>query len=320
MKFYLGTHQPSWLARDLGVPLLVSHRRLTDRRTLPRATGPWVLDSGGFTELSLHGRWRTDATTYVRAVRRYATEIGHLQWAAPRDWMTEPHVLARTGLSLRAHQHRTVTDYLRLRDLDPQLPFIPVLQGQTIGDYHRCADLYEHHGIDLAALPLVGVGSVCRRQHTAEVEDIVRSLAARGYRLHAFGAKVLGLARYADAIISSDSASWSLRGRHVPGCTSTHRSESNCLRFALAWHQRLISSLPPEGTTAASGKRHHHLTPCRTSRPHHSSRRPARPPTRPLREEKRPWNSSTPHGRPATVDHHSRICSTPPPKPPASSP
>jgi hypothetical protein len=245
MKFYLGTHQPSWLARDLGVPFLVSHRRLAGRRTLPRASSSWALDSGGFTELSLHGRWRTDAATYVKAVRRYAAEIGNLDWAAPRDRMTEDHVLARTGLSLRTHQHLTVVDYLRLRDLDPELPFIPVLQGQSITDYHRCADMYEERGVDLAALPLVGVGSVCRRQHTVEVERIVRSLAARGYKLHAFGAKVLGLGRYADAIASSDSASWSLRGRHVPGCTSTHRSESNCLRFALDWHTRLLATLDP---------------------------------------------------------------------------
>jgi hypothetical protein len=201
------------------------------------------------------GRWRTDAATYVRAVRRYADEIGHLDWAAPRDRMTEAPVLARTGLSLRTHQHLTVVDYLRLRDLDPDLPFIPVLQGQSITDYHRCADLYEARGIDLAALPIVGVGSVCRRQHTREVEQILRSLAARDYRLHAFGAKVLGLARYADAITSSDSAAWSLRGRHVAGCSPTHRSESNCLRFALAWHTRLTDTLTPKAMeTSATSK------------------------------------------------------------------
>src|SRR5436309_107712 len=45
----------------------------------------------------------------------------------------------------------------------PELPITPVLQGQSISDYSRCADLYERHGVDLAALPLVGVGSVCRR-------------------------------------------------------------------------------------------------------------------------------------------------------------
>jgi hypothetical protein len=82
MRFYLGTHQPAWLARDLGVPLLVSHRRLAGRRRLPRATGPWALDSGGFTELSLYGRWSTDAHAYVAAVRRYSEEIGNLDWAA----------------------------------------------------------------------------------------------------------------------------------------------------------------------------------------------------------------------------------------------
>lgn len=166
--------------------------------------------------------------------------------------MTEAHVLARTGSTVRVHQHRTVANYLRLRDLAPELPIIPVVQGQSIADYDRCADLYERHGVDLAALPLVGVGSVCRRQHTAEVEQIMRSLAARGYRLHAFGAKVLGLGRYADAISSSDSASWSLRGRYVPGCSPTHRSESNCLRFALTWYARVTQPLPAPDPKACS--------------------------------------------------------------------
>jgi hypothetical protein len=247
MRVYLGTHQPAWLAKELGVPLLVSHRRLVGRRSLPRASGPWACDSGGFTELSMHGRWRTTEHAYVAAIRRYATEIGRLDWAAPMDHMTEAHVLARTGATVRVHQQRTVSNYLRLRDLAPDLPIIPVLQGQSISDYHRCADLYEKHGIDLAALPLVGVGSVCRRQHTAEVEHIIRSLAARGYQLHAFGAKILGLGRFADAIASSDSASWSLRGRHVRGCTPTHRSESNCLRFALDWYSRLPASAINKG-------------------------------------------------------------------------
>jgi hypothetical protein len=246
MRFYLGTHQPAWLARDLGVPLLVSHRRLVGRRSLPRASGPWACDSGGFTELSLHGRWRTDEHAYVAAVRRYASEIGQLEWAAPMDHMTEAHVLARTGATVLIHQQRTVANYLRLRELAPDLPIIPVLQGQSIADYHRCADMYERHGVDLAALPLLGVGSVCRRQHTGEVEQIMRSLAARGYRLHAFGAKVLGLGRYADAICSSDSLAWSFRGRYVPGCSPSHRSESNCVHFALAWHARLLTSLRTE--------------------------------------------------------------------------
>jgi hypothetical protein len=58
-RAHKSTHQPAWLAADLGVPLLVSHRRLVGRRSLPRASGPWACDSGGFTELSMYGRWRT---------------------------------------------------------------------------------------------------------------------------------------------------------------------------------------------------------------------------------------------------------------------
>ncbi|MEV0675924.1 hypothetical protein AB0I60_05300 [Actinosynnema sp. NPDC050436] len=302
MRFYLGTHQPSWLARDLGVPMLVSHRRLAGRRSLPRATHRWALDSGGFTELSLYGRWRTDAATYVTAVRRYATEIGNLDWAAPRDRMTEDHVLARTGLSLRTHQHLTVVDYLRLRDLDPELPFIPVLQGQSITDYHRCADMYEQRGVDLSTLPLVGVGSVCRRQHTVEVERIVRSLAARGYKLHAFGAKILGLARYADALASSDSASWSLHGRHLPGCTPGHRSESNCLTYAMDWYSRLRVRLDtPPGCTASAGR------PTRPATPRPPNRRPraTAPSRRSATSPSRPSRSHPPrhHATDTTTDH-----------------
>jgi hypothetical protein len=116
-----------------------------------------ILGNGGFTELSMHGRWLIDERGYVAALHRYADEISHLACAAPMDQPTEAHVLACTGGTVRLHQHRTVANYLRLRDLAPELPIIPVPQGQSIADYNRCADFYERHGVDLAALPLVGV-------------------------------------------------------------------------------------------------------------------------------------------------------------------
>lgn len=52
--FYLGTHMANWLGQT-DVPLFVSHMRLRDRKTYPRALGPWALDSGAFTgqQLSL---------------------------------------------------------------------------------------------------------------------------------------------------------------------------------------------------------------------------------------------------------------------------
>jgi hypothetical protein len=246
--FYLGVHEPAWLAR-LEIPLLVSHRRLAPRRRLPHAILPWALDSGGFTELAMYGRWQTTPAAYAHAVARYAAEIGNLAWAAPQDWMCEPAILARTGRTVAEHQARTVANYLALRALAPTLPFIPVVQGWTISHYLDCVDRYANAGIDLARLPLVGLGSVCRRQHTPTVAAIVRTLAEGGLRLHGFGISTRGLARYADALESADSMAWSASARHgrirLPGCT--HRACSNCPRYALAWQQRLTARLaqPP---------------------------------------------------------------------------
>jgi hypothetical protein len=243
LRFYVGAHHPHWLA-TAPFPLFVSHRRLATRRTLPRAAMGWALDSGGFTELRLHGGWRTTGAEYVTAVRRYRDEIGSLEWAAPQDSMCEPFMLAKTGLTVREHQVRTVANYLELRSLAPDLPFVPVLQGWRRDDYHRCVELYQRAGVDLAAEPLVGVGSVCRRQATGEIEAIVHSLASLGIRLHGFGVKAGGLARYADCLVSADSLAWSFEARRtapLPGCT--HMNCANCVRYAAAWRERTLARL-----------------------------------------------------------------------------
>lgn len=106
--FYLGTHEVSWLTSEAG-PLFISHCRPALRRGLPRAATRWTLDSGGFSELELHGRWITTPAEYIEATRRYVADIGMLDWAAPMDWMCEPKMLARTGLSTEDHQRRSAS-------------------------------------------------------------------------------------------------------------------------------------------------------------------------------------------------------------------
>lgn len=56
--------------------------------------------------------------------------------------------------------------------------------------------------MDLAALPRVGLGSVCRRQSTAEIAAIVTVLSSQGIRLHGFGVKTAGLRLYGDRLAS----------------------------------------------------------------------------------------------------------------------
>lgn len=155
--FYLGAHQPHWLWQT-AFPLFVSHRALTRRRSLRPGSCRWALDSGGFTELSLHGRWITPPEDYAAAVTRYAGQIGGLDFAAPQDWMCEPVMLARTGLPVAEHQHRTVANYLALRQLAPSLPFIPVVQGWRLPDYLACVDLYASAGSTWPRCPGSGSG------------------------------------------------------------------------------------------------------------------------------------------------------------------
>jgi hypothetical protein len=240
MRLYLGTHETHWLAQPPGgVPLFVSHRRLAKRRTLPRAAGRWALDSGGFTELTLHGRWDTTPAVYAAAVRRYRAEIGGLDWAAPQDWMCEPAMLARTGLTIAEHQARTVTNLAELRAIAPEVPWVPVLQGWDRDDYLRCVDRYSAAGVDLAAEALVGLGSVCRRQSSTQIAGIAATLAGLGIRLHGFGVKTLGLGRYARHLASADSLAWSYDARRRPALPGhPHRNCANCPTWALAWYQR----------------------------------------------------------------------------------
>jgi hypothetical protein len=259
MHFYLGAHQPSWLAR-LNVPLFVSDRRLRTYKSvdnLPRARTSWALDSGGFTQLSTYGSWdsdpadRDDPLSYVQRVKAYDLQIGNLDWAAPQDWMCEPWIVAKTGLSVREHQERTVANFIELEQLWRQWdakfkyhsgatsPFMPVLQGWTLADYWTCVDLYAQAGVHLAEYPLVGLGSVCRRQATGEIDTIVRSLGSV-LRLHGFGVKTDGLGSYGRWLHSADSMAWSFDGRHLPGCEPGHKSEANCKRHALAWREQVI--------------------------------------------------------------------------------
>jgi hypothetical protein len=252
-SFYLGTHQTGWL-KHAKVPLFVCDRRLRQRKTLPRAAAPWALDSGGFTELQMFGRWTVAPADYVARVRRYRDQIGRLQWAAPQDWMCEPIIInggqvgpltfVGTHLSVAEHQARTVANLVQLRELAPDLPFIPVLQGYTLAEYEHCANLYQACGIDLASEPVVGLGSVCRRQATSEIRAIVAAMRERGItRLHGFGVKAQGLDLYGGLLSSADSLAWSYDARRaarpqMPGCT--HKNCANCMPYALTWRRRTI--------------------------------------------------------------------------------
>lgn len=227
-----------WLWR--GMPIMVSYGRLRGRQALPVASAPWVIDSRGFTELSQHGRWTIDPAQYVADLRRYASEIGQLVWAAPQDWPAGAAVLARTGLSEVQHQARTVASVVELRAMAPELPIIAVITGTTVDGYLRHVQMYQQAGIDLRAEQLVvGVGALVGRP-AGEVAAIVRALHGVGLRrLHGFGVKGRVLEQIGALLESVDSAAWSAEARHQSGpCTHGGIWERNCPVAAQSWAAR----------------------------------------------------------------------------------
>lgn len=224
------------------MPLFVS-RRVMPKRKLPRAVGPWALDSGGFSELSLYGRWQTSLPQYIEEVGRYRDEVGGLEWVAPMDWMCEPAILEKTGLTVAEHQERTINNFLVLRDALGSF-VVPVLQGWMPYEYGEHVERYAQRGVDLRTERLIGVGTICRRQDTFAAERILRDLADMGLRLHAFGAKIGGLLRYHDALVSSDSMAWSFAARYEPPMSGhAHKTCANCMEWALAWRDDLVSRM-----------------------------------------------------------------------------
>ncbi|WP_448329986.1 deazapurine DNA modification protein DpdA family protein [Streptomyces sp. DSM 41534] len=257
MRFYLTTHKRHWV-RLTDKPLFLKSEHFVTAVKLDPAQGPYAVDSGGFSELQRHGCWTRSARQYVGDLRRIWECVGPFDWAAPQDWMCEPIMMrggtvggqhfVGTRLSIAEHQRRTVANYLELRELAPDLPIVPVLQGWELPDYERCVALYERAGIDLTREPTVGLGSVCRRQATREAAAIVTTLAGYGIRLHGFGFKTLGLAKVGHLMASADSAAWSSHARRRPPLPGhTHKNCANCIDYALRWRDRVLNGLPPWG-------------------------------------------------------------------------
>lgn len=251
-RFYLGIHHGSWL-RTVPVPVFVSHVTLRKyKRACPKRIegGVWALDSGAFSEIAEYGRFVTTPEQYAAAARRYVDEIGGIcDFIAPQDMMCEAAALAKTGLSVEQHQRASIESVHELRALEPDLPFAPVIQGNDLPSYVRCARWLIDAGIDLKSEPVVGLGSVCRRQGRDEIGWIVTTLADEFglENLHGFGVKAQGIALYGSALRSSDSLAWSKAGRKVPGCAHGTRgaTEANCIEFGLEWRTKTLTNLNP---------------------------------------------------------------------------
>lgn len=107
MRFFTGLHQPSD-AKHFDAAF-ISVNRLRNRKG-PFQVGDWIMDSAGFTEVSTHGGYRFPVTEYAEQIKRWAGN-GHLLAAVTQDYMCEPFIIQKTGLTVLRHQELTIERY-----------------------------------------------------------------------------------------------------------------------------------------------------------------------------------------------------------------
>lgn len=239
--FFVGLHQPSD-AKHFSLAC-ISINRLRGRKKAVDCAYVLV-DSGAFTELHIYGGYRHGVGEYAAELHRlHSAGVVKIAAAVAQDYMCEPFMLAKTGMTIAEHQRLTIERYDALvtelgRLFGGQCPFsvMPVLQGYAPADYVRHIEMY---GDRLKPGMWVGVGSVCKRN--GDPEAIVAVLAAihrarPDLLLHGFGVKSTALDHpgVRDLLYSADSMAWSFAARK-------QGRDGNSWKEAAAFAQRVTS-------------------------------------------------------------------------------
>ena len=194
----------------------------------------WILDSGAFTTIERDGGFRDPPRLYAAHIRHWSRN-GRMLAAVSQDYMCEPFMLARTGMTVADHQRLTIERYDALLSHDLAGAYLmPVLQGYEPPEYARHVDAY---GERLGLGAWVGVGSVCKRNaRPLSVRAVLDAIHAvrPDLRLHGFGLKTTALGNpvIRNALHSADSMAWSFAARY-------DGTGANDWRNAVAFEQRI---------------------------------------------------------------------------------
>jgi hypothetical protein len=233
MIFYVGLHMVNHCG--LFDNSFVSVNRLRNRQ-YPFFPRNWIMDSGAFTEISQHGRYRYSEEQYVSEIERWKNQ-GNLICAVTQDYMCEPFILSKTGLTIPKHQELTIERYLRIISLT-RVPIMPVIQGYDITDYVNHVRMY---GDILIPNSYVGVGSVCKRNTDPFIIQMILGAIKKirpDLRLHGFGLKETSLTspNTQRLLHSADSMAWSFAARR-------ENRDANSWKEAKRFEQRITQIL-----------------------------------------------------------------------------
>ena len=210
MRFFTGLHQPSD-ARHIDAAFISVNRLV--RRKSDFLVGDWIMDSGAFSHMLRDGE-HMPVKEYVNQILRWKN-CGNLLAAVTQDYMCEPFILEKTGLTILDHQRLTVERYDALLRYDTGCYILPVLQGYSPDDYVRHVRMY---GDRLGPGMWVGVGSICKRNGLPKkILDILMAIKLErpDLRLHGFGLKKTSLDNVTIRALleTADSMAWSFAAR-----------------------------------------------------------------------------------------------------------
>lgn len=230
MTFFTGLHQPSD-AQHFETSF-ISVNRLWKRKG-PFKVKRWIMDSGAFMELFIHGEYRNPVTAYANEIFRWKAN-GELLAAVSQDYMCEKFILDKTGLTVADHQRLTIERYDELLRCDTGVYIMPVLQGYEPKDY---VTHLRQYGTRLAHGAWVGVGSVCKRNgDIGAIESVLLAIkhVRPDLRLHGFGLKTTALSSglVNQLLETADSMAWSFNARK-------NGRNANCWREAKKWTDRI---------------------------------------------------------------------------------
>lgn len=258
MKFYVGVQTQKQL--DASEKFILSFARIRARKKKKYIINnkDWIMDSGAFSEIKLHGKYTFTLDYYLNYIKEY-----NPNFFVNCDYMCEPSQLERTGLTIKEHQEKTIENQIYLYDKKNEMGIKSILmgtlQGWKIFDYLDHIDMMKERGI---LLDYMGVGSICRRFKTKEIVKILKwiNYEIPDIKLHGFGVKIKVL-EYPEVfkyMYSCDSMAWTYTGRGFAEfgkhgilfgkkclidssfiCNKKADDCASCIRFMCYWVDRI---------------------------------------------------------------------------------
>ncbi|MHB8552809.1 MAG: deazapurine DNA modification protein DpdA family protein [Thermoplasmataceae archaeon] len=188
---------------------------------------PWMMDSGIGGMFKEGSRPRLTIEEYSEIIKKWNPPIA---WTY--DFPCEPSIRERFHYDPTQAQIKTNESTTYLRDNFGMENVMSVVQGWSISDYQKNIDLIKEQGLLTEHL---GIGSICRRGRSKEIERIVKTVhnsVPRWVKLHGFGAKTSILQGESKFFLHSvDSSAWGMDRRYYSWTKNNNKG--------LTWHDKV---------------------------------------------------------------------------------